>query len=281
MIIALKRTLLNKRRWLAFGGLVLLVMLSLTRPLEAQTVTQGYEADSALQRGLLVQLNKDKASRVEPVVMQTAERLLGVVVDANDSPVTISQDGEKVFVATTGRYDVLVSDQDGPLTKGSYIAVGALDGIGKLAGGADKVVVGRALADFDGKSNVLSTTEVKDSAGSTKQVHIGRIAADISIGHNPLQKSEVDLPGVLQRAAKAVAGKPVDLPRIYLSLVVFLICAIISASLMYSGIRSGLISIGRNPLGKKSIIRGMLQVILTALIIFITGIIAVYLLLKL
>jgi hypothetical protein len=49
---------------------------------------------------------------------------------------------------------------------------------------------------------------------------------------------------------------------------------------MYGGIRNGLISIGRNPLSKKSIVRGMIQVILTALTIFLLGIFGVYLLLR-
>jgi len=50
---------------------------------------------------------------------------------------------------------------------------------------------------------------------------------------------------------------------------------------LYSGIRNALIAIGRNPLSKKSIFRGLLEIILTGFIILIIGLFAVYLLLKL
>jgi len=50
---------------------------------------------------------------------------------------------------------------------------------------------------------------------------------------------------------------------------------------MYSGIRSGMIAVGRNPLSKKSIIRSLIQTVIAGLIIFLAGVFAVYLLLKL
>jgi hypothetical protein len=51
--------------------------------------------------------------------------------------------------------------------------------------------------------------------------------------------------------------------------------------ILYSGVRNTLISIGRNPLSKKTIYKGLIQIILMGLIIFITGLFGVYLLLKL
>jgi hypothetical protein len=46
-------------------------------------------------------------------------------------------------------------------------------------------------------------------------------------------------------------------------------------------VRSSMIALGRNPLSRKSILRGMFQVIITSIIIFICGLFGVYLLLKL
>jgi hypothetical protein len=59
------------------------------------------------------------------------------------------------------------------------------------------------------------------------------------------------------------------------------IAGAVSGSLIYSGIRSGMIAIGRNPLSKKSIVRGIIQVVIVGLIIFLVGVFGVYLLLKL
>ncbi len=111
---------------------------------------------------------------------------------------------------------------------------------------------------------------------------IGQVPVAIDIGRNPLLQTTVaNLPGFLQRASQSIANKPVNSIRVYLSLVVLAISALIAGSLLYGGVRSGVAAIGRNPLSKRSIVRSLVQVTLTSLIIFIIGLFAVYLLLKL
>jgi hypothetical protein len=56
---------------------------------------------------------------------------------------------------------------------------------------------------------------------------------------------------------------------------------IAAIAVLYSGVRSSVISIGRNPMGRKSIFRALLEIILTSILILIIGLFAVYLLLKL
>ena len=73
----------------------------------------------------------------------------------------------------------------------------------------------------------------------------------------------------LRRASELIAGKPVNPVRVYLSLVILAMAALISGSLIYSAVRSALIAIGRNPLSKKSIIRGLFQVVLIGLMVFL------------
>jgi hypothetical protein len=269
-------------RIFALAALAFLILLSFSGPIFAQAVTQGYASDTPMQKGMLVQLVKADTNKVELVSAETIEQMHGVVVDANDAPVTLSNEGRKVFVATAGKYDVLVSDQNGPISPGDYLTVSAVQGVGMKATNKELMVAGRALAGFDGKSGVIGSTEIKDSAGVTKKVNFGRINADISVSRNPLLKGETpNVPEFLRKASEAVAGKPVNATRIYLSVFVFVVSTIAAGSLLYAGVRNGLISIGRNPLSKKTIIRGMFQVILTGLIIFITGVFGVYLLLKL
>ena len=69
--------------------------------------------------------------------------------------------------------------------------------------------------------------------------------------------------------------------RIYLSIAITGLSIIVAITVLYSGVRNSIISIGRNPLSKKSIFRGLLEIILTAFLILIIGLFAVYLLLKL
>jgi len=268
-------------RVLSFIALVFLVSASTAVTVIAQAVSRGYSSDKALQRGLIVQLAKNDTSKIQPVTRDSADKAFGVVVDANDAAVTLSSDTKKTFVATAGRYEVLVSNQNGNIKPGDYITISAIEGVGTTATTTDPVIIGRAFAGFDGKANAVGSTEISDNTGAKRTVSLGRIPVNIGVSSNPLLKAtESNLPESLRRASETIAGKPVNPIRVYISLIVFLVCSIIAASLMYSGVRSGIISIGRNPLSKKSIIRGMFQVILTGLIIFISGLFGVYLLLK-
>jgi hypothetical protein len=279
--IKIKRFVMSPRM-LALLALGFLVFLSFISPLQAQTVTQGYGSDEQLQRGMIVQLKKSDTTKVEAVKYETADQMQGVVVDANDAPVTLSGDNKKTFVANGGHFAVLVSDQNGQINAGDYVTISNLAGVGMKASDLDPVVVGRALGGFNGKDSVVSEAKIEDSTGQSKTVHLGRVDTDISVSRNPLLRAkEPNLPDALKRAAETIAGKEVNATRVYIGLIIFIIASLISTILLYSGIRSALISIGRNPLSKKSIIRGMLQVIITSLIIFITGLFGVYLLLKL
>lgn len=261
--------------------LSLLAVVSTHFPLFAQALTQGYGSDQITQRGMLIQLKKDDPSKVEAVKQATADKLFGVVVDVNDAPVTLSSDGKKVFIATAGKFDVMVSTQNGPIKAGDYITVSAIDGIGMKAGSKEPIIIGRALGDFDGAINKIGVSQVKSSDGTNKEVTIGRVQTDVVVAGNPLLKAEQpNVPEALRKAAEAIAGKPVNAVRIYTSMFVFIVSTVVATILLYGGVRSAIISIGRNPLGKKSIIRGMFQVIITGLIVFISGVFGVYLLLR-
>jgi hypothetical protein len=263
-------------RILAMSGLLALIFLGVNSPINAQTVAQGFRSDTTLERGIIVILDQEDQGRVTPADLATVQALYGIVINANDAAVTLSEGDEQTFVATQGRYQVLVSTQNGPIKAGDFITISSLEGIGMKVDDIAPVVIARALSDFDG-SNASSTAQAGDTT-----VSIGRVQADVLAGPNPLQKpTEANLPDFLRRAAETLAGKPVPAARVYIAVFVFVVSTFIAGSLMYSGVRSSIISIGRNPLSKKSIIRSMLQVIMVGLIIFIIGVFAVYLLVRL
>lgn len=264
------------------SGILLLglIILSTAGSLGAQSVTQGYGADETLQRGMIVGVKEDDPAKVEPINVEQIDRILGIVVDANDSPITLSGEEEEVYVATVGRYEVLVSDQNGAINAGDYVTVSSLNGIGMLATFNESQILGRAIEGFDGTNGVISNSELADSAGNTRPVKIGRVTVDIGISQNPIAKSAAVTPEWLGKIGQAIAGKSLSPARIYISAGVFLIGAFIAGAVLYAGIRSSIIAIGRNPLSKKSILRGLLQVIFTSIIIFVIAVVGVYLLLK-
>lgn len=251
----------------------------------AQNVTQGYQSETPLQKGIIVQLKKGDGSKVEPLTQSSDASMLGVVVSASDSPVSLSSNGnmQQVFVANYGRYDVLVSNQNGPITTGDYITISSLNGVGMKAQPAQTVVLGKALAGFDGQTKVESSASLTDSLGNKKTVTLGRIPVDISISRNPLFEPETPpgVPRILEKAAQIVTDRPVGAVRIYAGLGVLLLSIIIAGSILFAGVRSGMTAIGRNPLAKHSIVRNLITVTLIALIIITIGLLAVYLLLRL
>jgi hypothetical protein len=89
------------------------------------------------------------------------------------------------------------------------------------------------------------------------------------------------VPEFLQRLGQQIAEKQVSPIRIYHSLAITAVSLITALIVIYSGIRNSIISIGRNPMSKKSIFRALLEIILTSFLILIIGLFAVYLLLKL
>ncbi|MDQ3123245.1 MAG: hypothetical protein M3Q14_00985 [bacterium] len=268
------------RRTLALVGLSCLITLKLTGVMYAQSVTQGYGADETLQRGMIVGLKEGDATKVESLNVDTLDRILGVVVAPNDSPITLSGDKEKVFVATVGRYDMLVSDQEGTINSGEYVTASSLNGIGMKATFEQSEIVGRAIEGFDGTKGIVGTSKLTDTNGQERTVNIGRIEIDIGVSKNPIAKSAAVTPEWLGKVGQAIAGKSLSPAKIYISAGIFLIGSAIAFAILTSGIRSSIISIGRNPLSKKSILRGLLQVIFTSLIVFIISVGAVYLLLK-
>ncbi len=265
------------------ASIVVCLLAHITTATAEVTVTQGYGADMLLQRGMIVGLKIDDPRKVEPINSDDYDRLHGVVIGANESAVLLGRDDEKVYVASGGRFPALVSNQNGNINVGDYVAVSSVKGIGMKAGDAEPVILGKAIEPFDGsnKENVKSAVTVKDSNGKEKQLAVGVVTVDVSIGKNPMLKSNNDLPSALRRASESIAGKPVSPVRVYISLAILIVATAIAGSLIYSAVRSSITAIGRNPLSKKAIMRGLFQVVIIGLLVFISGIFGVYLILKL
>ena len=274
------KSYISLKKLFSLLALGVLISIKLTGVLSAQSVTQRYGGDQTLQRGMIIAQNKTDSNKVD-AVDSSRDDIFGVVVNPNDSPISISDDKEGIYVASTGKYDVLVSDQNGSIKKGDYVTASALAGIGMKADKSQATVLGRALQDFNGKTNTLGSTSVKTSKGADKSVNLGRIQVDIAITKNPTAKLVTGAPAFLSQAGNTIAGKSVSAIRLYLGAVVLLVGTITAGSILYAGISSSIISIGRNPLGRRTIVRSAIGVTVISIVVFIISIIGVYLLIKL
>ncbi len=250
-----------------------------------QGSVQGYAAASVLQIGTVVQLAPGASDKVAAATKKSVQQMYGVVVDPHQLTVTISSSGvaNETYVATSGTFPVLVSNEAGAIQAGDFVTASSVDGIAMDAGTDGTTVLGRVVAGFDGKTNAIGSTQLKDSSGrAIKTVSFGIIPVSISIERNPdIKSTKVNLPPVLQRIGLAVAEKPISPVRLYLSIAITVASIIIAIVILQAGVRNAVISMGRNPLGKKTIFHGLLEIILTAILVVIVGLFAVYLLLKL
>lgn len=271
---------INKNKFKLLLALAFVLVLLMTTITVAQDFTQGYGTNDKLIRGSLVARNEEDDTLVDGANLENLSRLFGIVVRSNESAVTLSTDTTGVYVTTTGRYEILVSTVGGDIKSGEYITASAIDGIGMKAGTTQELIIGQALQDFEisNPDAVLTTTTVTTPDGKTENVVIGRILADLDVKRNP--RLSQSAPELIVRFSELIAGKPVSLLRVYAAMAVLLVTAGLGGSMLYAGIKSSITAIGRNPLSKRSIMKGLLQVVGTSLAIFVSGFFAIYLILK-
>lgn len=279
-----------KLSWIGIGVVAtLIVASSFALPAIAAEYgggsVQGYAADRTIDDGTIVQLTGEDSNRVKVSTQSELQNMFGVTVDERQVPIRLSQ-GElqnEVYVAVSGTYNVRVSTQGGPIEPGDYVTLSSISGIAMKAGTEESTVFGRAVGSFDGNGVTLGSTELRDTDGNTiSSVRLGSVPVTIDIKSNPNEKSTKTLvPEALERIGQAIAEKEVSPIRMYLSLAIAAVSLITALIVLYSGVRSSIISIGRNPMSKKSIFRALLEIILTSVLILIIGLFAVYLLLKL
>lgn len=238
-------------------------------------VAQGFQADDGrgkIVAGAIVSFKSDTHS-VELAAPDTADRIAGV---AAQSPLlAITGSGQEVQVVLSGSTEVLVSDINGDIHAGDKITASPIAGVGMVAT-ADSRIVGTAKADFD--ASKAQTQTVTDVHGGEHQVHIGAIPLQVGLAYFQSQSSSF-LPPFLQSLANNIAGKQVSLVRILICLVLLLAALISLSVLVYSSVRSAMISLGRNPLASGNIRRSLYQVGLVTLAVWGGVLVASYLVL--
>src|SRR6476661_4967869 len=126
------------RRLRLLIGVLALMMLSLM-PVPALAasdpgVVRSYTTDADVRQGMLVALKPTDSSKVVPLTIADVTDMFGIAISPNQAPITLSGDaGTQIYVATSGQYNVLVTNQNGVIHAGDYISASALNGIGMKA----------------------------------------------------------------------------------------------------------------------------------------------------
>lgn len=240
-------------------------------------ISQGFQLRGDAVPGTLVSFIDDKDGGVVGLAnVNNVEKLVGVV--GEEQLVELSGKEGLTQVVTNGSTLALVSDINGPAKLGDKITASPLSGIGMKAVEAARVI-GTAQHDF---SEALQVTErqITDINGRDQTVRIGLVRVQVAASYyQPPENEKAFLPPVFQRFANVVTGRSIEPLRVLIAFAMLLAGFVGVGILLYSSVRSSIISIGRNPLSAKAVHRSLLEVGLTTFGVLLLTVIAVYLVL--
>ena len=271
----------TRQSWLLFAPLLFIaVILTAAVPLAVTAVTsisQGYVSSDDLPLGSIVSLKNNSSDEVEASSSTNVDSILGVVVNEGSSPLTLSngQDNQ-VQVATSGMAPVLVSDINGEIIQGDQITASPISGVGMKATGNAKVV---GIAQGEPRNSTDRSQTYTDEQGQKQPLTLGEVPVLVNVSYFYKQPDKTLIPSSLQNVANALAGKTVNPLPIIISMAIFIITLIVVASIIYSMIRSSIISVGRNPMSQSAIYRDVIQLSALVLAILAVAVIAIYIIL--
>jgi hypothetical protein len=253
-------------------GLIALIIgiagssLALTAPPAWASLSQGFATATPIATGSLVALDEKSSGSVIVADLTNTGRLLGVVVPPSSASISLSGTGSgQVQVVTSGTADVLVSTSGGDIHVGDYIAVSPIAGVGQKAGAPSTRVIGTAQSDFNGSGDGVTKRTIDDGTAK-REVAIGQIPVVIAVSTYTATdgKQTYVVPNWLQNLSNTLAGKAVSPIRIIIAGLILIVALISITVLLYAAVRNSIISIGRNPLSRNSVLRGLLEVVAIA-----------------
>ena len=246
--------------------------------LAAGAISQGYKTSSSnVSKGALLSLVSDNSSSVEPANSTTnITKLVGI---AADKPlIELSGGGQSnTQVVVSGSTEALVSNLNGPVSPGDKITASPVSGVGMKAVEAAEIV-GTARAGLDSVKTV--TQSVTNKNGQKQDVEVGLLPISVNVSYYSAAASQGTfasfVPPFLQSIANTVAGRQVSPLRVLLGATALLLGFAAVIVILYTSIRNGLISLGRNPLAQGALRRGLVDVIVAAVGLLIVTTVLVY-----
>lgn len=251
-------------------------MSSLSAQEIVSSIAQGFQTDdSNVKTGALVGLKPGSPNTVELSSTQNVAQIIGVV--GSSSLIELSNGTTSVKIVTSGTASTLVSDMNGEVKVGDRITASPISGVGMKAT-TSGLVIATAQSNFSDAESEART--VKDKSGQEQTVHVGAVQAQIDkVFYQAPEDQNSFLPPALQDFANSVAGHQVSPIRVMLAALLGIVLCGAIAVLLYSAVRSSIISIGRNPLSEPAVHKSLLQVGISILGVLVFAAIVIYLIL--
>jgi hypothetical protein len=240
------------------------------------SISQGFTTTDTLPLGSIVSLENNTSDQVVASATSNVDSIYGVVINDDSTPLSLSngQDNQ-VQVITSGIAPVLVSNINGEISQGDQITASPIKGVGMKATSNTKVV-GIAQGTPRNSSEKQSYT---DGDGNTRAVILGEVPVLVNASYFFKQPDKTIVPSAVQSLANALAGKAVNTVPILISAAIFIVTLIVVVSIIYSMIRSSIISVGRNPMSQSAIYRDVIQLSALVLGILAVSLISIYIIL--
>lgn len=244
---------------------------------QSGAISQAYQTNTSdITQGALVSIVSSKSQNVELANTNNGANVVGIA--ANKPILQLSSNSNSsVQVVVSGSTDAYVSDANGAVMVGDKIAASPVDGVGMKASSSTEIV-GTALKSLSSVPNVTET--VTTQAGEQTKIHVGLIPVAVNIAYFSQLSSEGTIssfvPTFLQNVANSVIGRQVSPLRVLVGAIALLLGFISTTTMLYVSIRSGLISIGRNPLAEGALRKGLVDVIIAATGVLLITVVIVY-----
>lgn len=259
------------------SGIATISLIATTSVKAVTYISQSYATTEKLSLGSLVSLKNNSSDEVIAADSNSVDNLLGVVISSTNSLMSLSSGGNnQVQVATTGTIQVLVSDVNGAITRGSQITASQISGVGMKATNNTRVI---GISQGDLASSSTKSETYTDKAGVKHAVKLGQVPVLVNVSYFFKEPDKTIIPAAIQNVANAVAGKSVSTLPILVSAAIFIVTLIVVVSIIFAMINSSIISVGRNPMSQSAIYRDIVQLSALVLAILAVGLISIYLVL--
>lgn len=215
---------------------------------------------SVWQVGMLVSVN---SKGVTTHSSTTNDNYIGIVSAVDET---------SIEVATSGTVQVLVTDEAGPVKKGSELYVSRIAGIATSEGGVTTVGV------VSEEPVTWSPAQLRSSDKQTVRIGVAQVQLIDQSGGSAFASNP--FLATLQKTGNGVAGHTVDMWRIITALILGVGGIILSFGLLFISSRESFFSMGRNPMASTIIMRGLWKIVMLSVIIMCICLGAAYTILR-
>src|SRR3990167_4653334 len=116
--------------WRQASVIFLAIVLAIVFVSSAFAIARGYATDdTSLQVGMVAALSDEGSSTVERATFDNEKRIVGIVTNTENSPVTVASSDAQVFVESDGEVEAYVADIEGDVKQGDLLSLSPLRGV--------------------------------------------------------------------------------------------------------------------------------------------------------